>query len=241
HLLAALGRLQVGVQAQRLADLVLDAPQRVQRTQCVLHHEADACAAHLTPVASLEVAQVLAVEVEPFGLQAGALPGQPDQGARGDALAGAGLANQGQALATAQAEGNALDHVGLLAEANAQVAHLDQRFVVAIRHSPLPSLWRSSARPRAVIARTVRVMATPGAATSHQALPRKLRPTESIAPHSGDGGGAPKPRKLSEAPAAMLLPMPMVARIRIGLMALGSTWRTITWLRLRPRVMADST
>ena len=43
------------------------------------------------------------------------------------------------------------------------------------------------------------MMAAPGTTESHQALAMWLRPSDTIWPHDGVGGGIPAPRKESEA------------------------------------------
>ena len=53
----------------------------------------------------------------------------------------------------------------------------------------------------------------------------KLRPVESIEPHSGVGGWMPKPRKLNVAADRMALPTPSVACTSSGANAFGRICR----------------
>lgn len=81
-------------------------------------------------------------------------------------------------------------------------------------------------RPVTVVARVVRTMNSPGKNVSHQALAMKSRPIDSMVPHSGAGGRAPRPRKLSAEAQTMAWPTPMVMVTTSGRMALGSSWRS---------------
>ena len=52
----------------------------------------------------------------------------------------------------------------------------------------------------------------PGAVAYHQACGRYSRLSATMRPHSGVGGGAPRPRKPSAAATRMVPPMPIVVR-----------------------------
>ena len=91
-----------------------------------------------------------------------------------------------------------------------------------------------NASPMILIDSTVNKMARPGNVAYHEALPMYVRAVESMAPHSGDGGRAPKPRKLSPAIDMIAVAIPTVARTIIGADMLGKIWRTsIRTLRAR--------
>src|SRR6185312_12949274 len=119
------------VQPQGLVDLLADRPQLVERDERVLEDEADILAPQAAPVAVLEREQVATAELQPVGADVRAAASQPDQGAGGDALARARLADDRQALARGEREGDAMDDLGdvaLLAEADLEV--LDSQEVV---------------------------------------------------------------------------------------------------------------
>ena len=88
------------VQPQRLGDLAADRAQRVERDQRVLQDEADlarrGCRASRR---SARPSSRVPSQLQPVGARrASASPVEPDQGAGGDALARAGLADDRQAL-----------------------------------------------------------------------------------------------------------------------------------------------
>jgi hypothetical protein len=54
-------------------------------------------------------------------------------------------------------------------------------------------------------------MTRPGRRLIHHSVAMNVRPCATRRPHSGVGGGAPRPRKLSDATVRMALPISMVA------------------------------
>jgi hypothetical protein len=67
-------------------------------------------------------------------------------------------------------------------------------------------------------------MAAHGNSAIHGAWHMNERPDpDSIPPHDGYGGGMPNPRNDSPDSARMTVPSPIVARIRIVAITLGST------------------
>src|SRR5699024_9224292 len=106
---------------------------------------------------------------------------------------------------------------------------LETADVRARAHAGLTSV---SCRPRIVVAAAVAVMMSPGATVSHHALEMYRRPSLSIAPHSGEGGSAPSPRKLRADTQTIACPIPSVATASSGHRVFGSTWRRK--MRMRP-------
>ena len=102
-------------------------------------------------------------------------------------------------------------------------------------------LLRLLAAMLALTLTTVAVMTRPGKSAIHQAVPRKLRPSERITPHSGVGGCGPRPRKLSPAPETIAVPTPMVASTTSGPSVLGITWRSTLATGCTPRLVAAPT
>src|SRR6266542_1677494 len=70
---------------------------------------------------------------------------------------------------------------------------------------------------------TVKI-ASPGKVEIHHCC-ISSRPSATIAPHSGVGGTAPSPRKLSAAVMMIALPKSIVISTRIGATEFGSRWR----------------
>src|SRR6202008_5007537 len=123
-------------------------------------------------------------------------------GPAGHGLAGAGFADNAHLL-PANGKGHPADclhHALWRLEADTQI--LDDK-VVGHDWDRGSSTSRSPS-PSKLNARLVIRMATPGTVDSHQASVRWLRPVESIAPHSGIGGCAPRPRKPSPAAVRMM-------------------------------------
>ena len=68
-------------------------------------------------------------------------------------------------------------------------------------------------------------IATPGKVEIHHCW-ISSRPSATMAPHSGVGGTAPSPRKLSAAVMMMALPKSIVDNTSAGASAFGRTWRS---------------
>ena len=75
--------------------------------------------------------------------------------------------------------------------------------------------------PNKFIEITVTIIAIPGKVASHHALLKKSRDSARSNPHSGVGGLAPIPKKLSEAPAKIAVATSNVANTRIDAKILG--------------------
>ena len=87
---------------------------------------------------------------------------------------------------------------------------------------------------------TVRKMARPGAAAYHHASGRNSRDSAIVRPHSGVGGGGPRPRKPSAAAVKMVKPMPIEARTMMGEATLGKTCSAMSRSGEAPRAAVDS-
>src|SRR5690606_32277388 len=137
--------------------------------------------------------QGFSVEFQTGGTDPCGGPGQAEDGAGGDALARTGFADDREAFARRDMEGQAAHHL-MVAEADREVRHVQQQ----LTHDSLPSRRCCRERPTTVTASVQPTMARPGNSSSHHAVETKSRPALSIAPHSGAGGATPRPRKLSE-------------------------------------------
>ena len=113
-----------------LGDLEPDGEDRVQRGQRVLEDHGDALAADPAALLVGHREHVLAVEPDlPAGDEAGRHVQDAHDGLRGDALAGAGLAQHGQCLARVDVVRHAVDDLGDAvpgAELHPQVLDLEQ-------------------------------------------------------------------------------------------------------------------
>ena len=69
-------------------------------------------------------------------------------------------------------------------------------------------------------------MATPGAPATHHWSSMKRRPDAIIAPHSGSGGCAPRPRKPRPAAVRMMPAMSSVTLMISDEMQSGMMWRS---------------
>ena len=88
---------------------------------------------------------------------------------------------------------------------------------------------------------TVIRIARPGNVAIHGALRRKLRPSLKISPHSGDGGCAPKPRKLIALAVRRAEGNVKVARTKFGEKILGKIYRNMILESLSPIAFPAST
>ena len=71
------------------------------------------------------------------------------------------------------------------------------------------------------------MIAKPGIVATHHWSRMNVRPREIIAPHSGSGGCAPRPRKPSPAAVKMIPAISNVTRTIIEEVHSGSTWRVM--------------
>src|SRR5262249_37648989 len=133
---------------------------------------------------------------------------------RRHALAAARFAYQAQDLATPKVKAHAVDrlhHTAAQEEIGMEVADFQDR-------RPAHS-WRSlgsrrsrSQSPNRLTDSTRRVMAMPGIRATHQASASRPRPSGTIVPQVGVGGGMPAPRNDNDASAMMTTPMLSVTR-----------------------------
>src|SRR6185312_4265248 len=150
---------------------------------------------------------------------------QAHYGAAGLRLAGAGFADDAQPL-PAEREGNAahrLHQAGAGGKGDAQVFYVEER-----AHWLLPRGSSASRRPSPsrLKPRLTMRMATPGMAATHHWSRMKRRPDAIIAPHSGSGGCAPRPRKPRPAAVRMMPAMSSVTRTTREEMHSGMMWRS---------------
>ena len=97
------------VDGERLADLVADGVDGIQRDHRLLEHEADAAPADPAHRALVEPEEILAVERDAAAGDPARRHHEPDDRQRGDRLAAAGLADEAERLAPADAERHVVD------------------------------------------------------------------------------------------------------------------------------------
>ncbi len=107
---ARFGLLHAAVVDQRLADLVADAHDRVQRRHRVLEDKADIAAAHLAQFLVRHLLQVVTIEARRALGNLDLVRQQPHQAQHGEALAAAGLADDAERLALVDVEVDTIDH-----------------------------------------------------------------------------------------------------------------------------------
>src|SRR5438270_13883399 len=99
-----------------------------------------------------------------------------------------------------------------------------------------------SQSPSSCVANTTSRMPSPGKMVSHQSPTISIdRPSASIDPQAGSGGGTPTPRKLSEASAMITTPIVRLASTIVEFSTLGNMWRKITRVREPPAISASLT
>src|SRR6185437_731843 len=201
-------------------DLLAHRHQRVEREFRILQHQCQAPAAQRAHLIRTGGKQVDAGESEARRAEPGAGRQQPDDGAAGQRLARAGLTDDADALA-AHGESHAA-HGLMLTEAHGEIAHLEKRCA----HRCFGSSTSRRPSPSRLKARLTTAMAMPGIAATHHWSSIYLRPAAIIAPHSGAGGCAPRPRKPRPAAIRMTPAMSRLTRTITEARQSGMIWRS---------------
>ena len=165
---------------------------------------------------------------------------------RRHALPAARFADEPHRLRGRDLEAHAVDDArGALRglEDRPEILHVEQRFHTSLeRAAPLPAHRHAiclgsnasfRASPRRLNPITVTAIAIPGKVESHQALRSASRPSKTIWPQLGVGGGTPSPRKLREASARMIPPIRSVAATMMTVSVFGM--RCLQMTPLPPR------
>src|SRR5262245_45374816 len=209
------------VAAVRLGDLLADGHHRVERVFRVLQHHGDALAAQLAKAAFGQAAQVRIAQPQFVRLDTAWVADKAHDGAPGRGFARTAFAHDAQALA-AQSEAHVAHRADIAVVAgigDAEVVHGKQ----GVRHD-LASPASRSPSPSRLKPRLTMKMASPGMVATHHWSSSTCRPEETIAPHSGAGGCAPRPRKPSPAAVRMMPAMSRVSRmITLGRQS-GTIW-----------------
>src|SRR6185437_4853103 len=124
------------------------------------------------------------------------------------------------------------------AEDDAEIAHLNERHRY---NCPRGSSLTRSQRPNELKQSTAQTMMRPGRVVSHQANPRKVRPSASIKPQDTSGGWMPTPRNDSEDSRMMARPTSRIARTTTELSAFGNTCRSMICNGSTPAMRASVT
>src|SRR5690606_15836551 len=235
------GLVELLVQAQRLADLVADGIDRVQRGHRLLEDHRDLVAADAPQRRFVARGEVRAAQADRAALDAAGRRHQPHDRQGGHALAAAGFAYQAQRLAGHQRKADLVEHRGAAA---ARVERHGQALDLEYRRGGIHSRPRSvglsaSFRPSPIrlTASTVRKMAAPGSVTAHQAVRMYGRLLPIIRPQLMMFG-SPSPRNDRPASNRMAVPIASVADTISGAMALGSITRQM--MRPLPAPMTRS-
>src|SRR5262249_28603017 len=114
--------------------------------------------------------------------------------------------------------------VGLECDAELHVYIPRRKRGSSASRTPSPMKLKASARVR---------IASPGKALTHH-WSKFCVPAATMAPHSGAGGGEPRPRKLRPEKISSAFPRSSVAMTTAGAMQLGSTARVSRWAFVAP-------
>src|SRR5580658_1374178 len=231
------------VQHDRLANLVADGANRVERAHRALEHDRGTSPAHRTELRPAHGDDVVALEQDLAAELRG--PGQQAQQAeRHRGLAAARLPGHAERLASLEREvdtAHGPNDLVAAAVGNREVAHLEK----GAGHCYLVILgfrMFSTALPISVKPSTTIRIAKPGGRMYHQApavTAPWLKAWLIIEPQE-TSVGLPSPRKVSVVSERIALAIVRVPETRMNGMTLGSTWRTISWLSLAPRALARS-
>ncbi|ABA48402.1 hypothetical protein BURPS1710b_2632 [Burkholderia pseudomallei 1710b] len=250
------------VQLDRLADLLADREERIERGHRLLEDHRDVRAAQRAHLALALVGERLAREADRAAHVGVAQQAQDRQ--RGDALAGARFADERDALAAADRKRYVVDGERA-AEAHAQPLDRQQRLMRRRRrrrrragaardlrgaHCRRPaaravsairvSSALRSASPMNVSSNSVATSTQNVASEIHHAS-RFALPCASSSPRLGVGGGTPSPRK-SRLVSARIAPLILNGRnVMTGVRLLGSTWRQMICQFVRPIARAART
>ncbi len=135
---------------QRLANLVADAHDRIERGHRILEDEADIAAAHLAQVGIGHLLQVAPVEIRRTLRHLDLVRQKPHQAEHRQALAAAGFADDAKRLALVDIEVDAIDDDGGAAariDLDGEILHVQQAFVACCVHHLLPRGLSASLRP----------------------------------------------------------------------------------------------
>src|SRR5262245_8510673 len=235
------------VDAKGLHQLVADGEHRVERGLGILEDHGDPPPAHPAHLAVALGHEVLALQEDLAPDDASRRPGQKAQdGERRHRLAAAGLAHETERLAFPERQAHAADrahHAPARGEMGAQIAQLEDDGA-GRGHTCWRTRGSSQSRsqsPNRLKASTTSRMAAPGGKDSHHALAMWLRPSETICPQDGVGGGMPAPRKESEASTRMTNPIWRLSSTMKVFMTLGRMWTAMMRVCEEPRTRASAT
>src|SRR5262249_21154431 len=181
-----------------------DRQHRVERRHRFLEDHGDLVAANLAHGFLREREQLLAGKPDRAFDAAGAGRGQPQDGQRRDALAGAGFPDHRDGLLGRDGEGDIAHDRGPAAadaERCGEIRDNEQRR--GHRALDFGSEASRRASPRRLRPRTTARMARLGNTASHQASRMFSNPSRIMPPQVAAGGGTPSPMKLSDASVRM--------------------------------------
>src|SRR6478609_6542295 len=117
-----------GMELEGFPDFPAYRPQWIQRTQRILHDEADAPAANALPDAFVEFEHVFPSQSQAPGLDASSVAGEPYQRAGSDAFSAAGFTHESETFSASHGEADAVDDSLLVAtKRDLEIFYLEQR------------------------------------------------------------------------------------------------------------------
>src|SRR5580765_7532277 len=235
----------------RLGDLAIDAEEGVQGGHRVLQDHRDLGPAHVAHLALAHLREVLPGKVDAPADDLGPRRQEADDREARRGLAAAGFADDAERLAFLQREADPVDRLddALAAKRDVmrlQIADLKQKSHtgarLAHRLRNCGSSRMRSQSPISCVARTTSMMQRPGKIVSHQSPTISIeRPSASIEPQAGSGGGTPTPRNDSDASAMITTPIVRLASTMAEFKTFGRMWRRITRVREAPAISASLT
>src|SRR6266436_3786879 len=230
------------------SDLPVDAEERIQRGHRVLQDHGNLSTTDATHLARLFCRQLLPGKFDAAADNARCRGKQTDDRQAGRGLAASRLADEPDRLAFAKRKADPVDRFDHAGPAKREVMRLQVGYPQQRAHRGAYILRSCGSRrtlsqsPSSCVASTTSRMPSPGKMVSHQSPTISIdRPSASIDPQAGSGGGTPTPRKLSEASAMITTPIVRLASTIVEFSTLGNMWRKITRVREPPAISASLT
>src|SRR6266404_2211826 len=234
-----------------LGDLPVDAEQRVQRCHRILQDHGDLAATDTAHLAWPLLCQFLPGEFYAAPDNARCRREQTDNRQASRGFAASRLAHEADRLTFVERKAQPVDSFDDASAAKRgvvglQVGHPQQRgHRMTFQAYKLRSCGSSrtlSQSPSSCVASTTSKIPRPGRTVSHQSPTINIeRPSDSIEPQAGSGGGTPTPRKLSDASAMITTPIVRLASTIVEFSTLGRMCRKITRVREPPAISASLT
>src|SRR6267143_2870525 len=233
---------------RRLGNLPVDAEERVERGHRILQDHGDLSTTDAAHLARPFCRQLLPSEFDAAPDDARCRGEQTDDRQAGRGLAASRLADEPDRLAFAKRKADPVDRFDPTGPTKREVMRLQVGYPQQRGHRGAYILRSCGSRrtlsqsPSSCVASTTSRMPSPGKMVSHQSPTISIeRPSASIEPQAGSGGGTPTPRKLSEASAMITTPIVRLANTIVEFNTFGRIWRRMTRALEAPAISASLT